>query len=128
MIPIIDYKNGGEKTIERILSRSQLDYGNVQEIVDGILTDVRKNGDKAVFEYTKKFDAVDIDKNSIVVSDEEIKYAYSQVKPELLEIIKKSAQRIKDFHQKQKRNSWFETSENGEIMGQMVRPLENVGV
>ena len=128
MIPIIDYKNGGEKTIERILSRSQLDYGNVQEIVDGILTDIRKNGDKAVFEYTKKFDAVDIDKNSIVVSDEEIKYAYSQVKPEPLEIIKKSAQRIKDFHQKQKRNSWFETSENGEIMGQMVRPLENVGV
>ena len=56
MIPVIDYNKDGGKALEKILSRSQLDYGNVQEIVDGILSDVKKNGDKAVFEYTKKFD------------------------------------------------------------------------
>jgi histidinol dehydrogenase len=129
MIPIIRYETeDGKKIVEQILSRSQLEHGNVQEIVDGILADVHKNGDKAVFNYTKQFDKIDIDASNMKVSKEEIEYAYTQVSQDLIRVIRHAAARIKDFHQKQKVNSWFEPNHNGEILGQLIRPLENVGV
>ncbi len=129
MIPVIRYNTpDGEKIVKQILSRSQIENKNVQEIVDSILANVKENGDKAIFEYTEKFDKIKITPETLKVTDEEIKYAYSQVKPELIEVIKKSAARIKAFHEKQKRNSWFEPDEKGEIMGQIIRPLEKVGV
>ncbi|MDD3569745.1 MAG: histidinol dehydrogenase [Lachnospiraceae bacterium] len=129
MIPIIRYETeDGKKIVEQILSRSQLEHGNVQEIVEEILSEVRKNGDKAVFSYTKQFDKIDIDASSIKVSKEEIDYAYTQVSEDLIRVIRNAAARIKDFHQKQKMNSWFEPNPNGEILGQLIRPLENVGV
>lgn len=129
MIPVIRYNTpDGEKIVKQILSRSQIENKNVQEIVDSILANVKENGDRAIFEYTEKFDKIKITPETLKVTDEEIKYAYSQVKPELIEVIKKSAARIKAFHEKQKRNSWFEPDEKGEIMGQIIRPLERVGV
>lgn len=129
MIPVIRYNTpDGEKIVKQILSRSQIENKNVQKIVDSILANVKENGDKAIFEYTEKFDKIKITPETLKVTDEEIKYAYSQVKPELIEVIKKSAARIKAFHEKQKRNSWFEPDEKGEIMGQIIRPLERVGV
>lgn len=129
MIPIIFYhKEGGKQRIEQILSRSQLDHGNVQEVVDEILKDVRRNGDEALFRYTKEFDKVELDALSISVSKEEMEYAYTQVDKELLGVIRRAAERIRDFHQKQKINSWLEPSPNGEMLGQLIRPLERVGV
>ena len=125
MIPVIRFDTGeGRKIVNQILSRSQLEHGNVQETVDSILLDVKKNGDKAVFGYTEKFDKIKVTAESIRVTPEEVDYAYSHVSPELLDVIRKSALRIKAFHEKQKRNSWFEPAQNGEIMG----PLEKVGV
>jgi len=129
MIKIIKYNTpDGKETVDKILSRSQLEHGNVQEIVDGILADIRKRGDEAVFEYTEKFDKVKIDASNFKVTDEEIEYAYSQVSDELISVIKKSAQRIKAFHEKQKINSWCEPAESGEMLGQLIRPLDKVGV
>ena len=129
MIPVIRFDTGeGRKIVNQILSRSQLEHGNVQETVDSILLDVKKNGDQAVFGYTEKFDKIKVTAESIRVTPEEVDYAYSHVSPELLDVIRKSALRIKAFHEKQKRNSWFEPAQNGEIMGQMIRPLEKVGV
>lgn len=129
MIPVIKYNTAkGKEAVEKIFSRSQLEHGNVQEIVNGILADVKENGDKAVFEYTKKFDKIDINEQTLKVTQKEIDYAYSQVDENLIRVIRRSAERIRKFHEKQKMNSWFETSENGEIMGQLIRPLENVGV
>ena len=110
------------------MSRSQLEYGNTQEIVNGILKDIKENGDEAVFEYTRKFDKFDANAGNIKVTKEEIDFAYTQVNCDLLKVIKKSAERIRAFHEKQKINSWFDPNPNGEIMGQLVRPLENVGV
>lgn len=118
----------GNEKIQKVLSRSQLEHGNVQEIVDGILADIRARGDKAIFEYTEKFDKVKIDESNFKVTEEEIEYAYSQVDKRLIDVIKKSAARIRAFHEKQKINSWLEPSENGEMLGQLIRPLENVGV
>ena len=118
----------GNEKIQKVLSRSQLEHGNVQEIVDGILADIRARGDKAIFEYTEKFDKVKIDESNFKVTEEEIEYAYSQVDKRLIDVIKKSAARIRAFHEKQKINSWLEPSENGEMLGQLIRPLEKGGV
>jgi len=129
MLPLIYYSTDeGNKLVEQILGRSQLEYGNVQETVDGIIAAIRKDKDKAIFEFTLKFDGVALNADTIKVTAEEIKYAYTQVDEKLLVVIRKSAERIRDFHQKQKINSWMEPSTNGEILGQLVRPLENVGV
>ena len=129
MIPFIKYKTiEGQEQVKKILSRSQLEYGNTQEIVNGILKDIKENGDEAVFEYTRKFDKFDANAGNIKVTKEEIDFAYTQVNCDLLKVIKKSAERIRAFHEKQKINSWFDPNPNGEIMGQLVRPLENVGV
>ena len=129
MIKIMEYSDAeGKKLVEALLSRSQLEYGNVQETVNDILADIRKNGDKALFEYTKRFDKADINADNLVVTKEEIKEAYAQVDKELIAVIEKSAARIADFHQKQKINSWLEPSTNGEMLGQLIRPLARVGV
>ncbi|MCI8342410.1 MAG: histidinol dehydrogenase [Firmicutes bacterium] len=129
MISFIKYETEeGQRKLDKMLSRSQLKNDDVQSVVDVILKDVKENGDKAVFEYTKKFDGVSIDAESVKVTQEEIDHAYSQIPPRLLEVIKRSASRIREFHEKQRVNSWFNPDPNGEIMGQMIRPLENVGV
>lgn len=129
MIKIIEYNDcQGKKIVNDLLSRSQLEYGNVQEIVNGILADIKENGDKALFEYTKKFDKSDINADNFVVSKQEIEEAYNLVDEDLIKVIKKSAERIAAFHQKQKINSWLEPDPNGEMLGQLIRPLNRVGV
>lgn len=128
-VPIIDYGSAeGRTRVQAILSRSQLDFGSVQDIVDEILLDVRKNRDEALFRYTKKFDGFDVNADNIRVSEEEIKKAYESVSPRFLEVIRKAAERIGAFHEKQKLNSWLEPAENGEMLGQLIRPIERVGV
>ena len=129
MIPIIYASTPeGESKIDTILKRSRLEYGNVQETVDAILTDVKKNGDKALFEYTEKFDGLKLTADTIRVTADEIKAAYAKIDPELLGVIRRSASRIRAFHEKQKRNSFIEPAFNGETLGQLIRPLERVGV
>lgn len=129
MINIIKYDdNEGKKLVEALLSRSQLEHGNVQEIVNGIIADIKVNGDKALFEYTKKFDKFDVNNDNVLVTEDEIKEAYNQVDADLVRVIKKSAERIATFHEKQKMNSWLEPSKNGEMLGQLIRPLQRVGV
>ena len=129
MINIIKYNdNEGRKLVEALLSRSQLEHGNVQEIVNGIIADIKANGDKALFEYTKKFDKYDVNKENILVTEKEIEEAYDQVDSDLVRVIKKSAERIAAFHEKQKMNSWLEPCKNGEMLGQLIRPLQKVGV
>ncbi|MBQ2752694.1 MAG: histidinol dehydrogenase [Firmicutes bacterium] len=129
MIPIIylDTPEGKEK-VDKILKRSQLEHGNVQQIVDGILADVKANGDKALFGYTEKFDRLKLSADTLKVTKEEIEEAYKSVDEDLLRVIRRSADRIRVFHEKQKRNSWIEPDYNGETLGQLIRPLERVGV
>ncbi len=129
MIKIIRYNDEeGRRLTEGLLSRSQLEHGNVQQTVNGILADIKEKGDKALFDYTKKFDRYDVNKDNILVTQDEIDEAYSQVDQELIRVIKRAANRIRAFHEKQKTNSWLEPSKNGEMLGQLIRPLEKVGV
>lgn len=129
MISIIKYGDEeGKKLVSDILSRSQLENKEVQRTVDAIIADIRENGDKALFEYTKKFDKFDVTSENILVKENEIEEAYSLVDKELTGVIKRSAERITSFHEKQKVNSWLEPARNGEMLGQLIRPLERVGV
>ncbi len=131
MISLIKYSDKSQEAKEKlefILNRNQLDYGNVQSVVDEIIADIRKNKNQALFKYTEQFDKIKLDENTVKVTKEEIEEAYTLVDKKLIDVIKKSASRIKDFHEKQKINSWLEPNTNGEMLGQLIRPLEYVGV
>ena len=111
-----------------LLKRSPSSYGEYEQTVASIVNDVRNNGDAALFSYTKKFDGVDITADTIKVGQEEIDEAYASVDPELLDVIRKALKNIRAFHEKQKRNSWFDAKEDGTILGQKITPLKRVGV
>ncbi len=116
-----------DNILESLLKRSPSQYTEYENTVNEIIANVRENGDKAIFEYTKKFDKADINASNIIVTEEEIDEAYTLVSDELIDVIKKSLVNVKAYHEKQRQNSWF-TSEEGIILGQKVTPLDKVGV
>ncbi|WNB92808.1 histidinol dehydrogenase [Bacillus sp. NEB1478] len=91
-----------------------------------ILQTVKNEGDKALFDYTKQFDGVSLE--SLEVTKEEIDEALSSLDQELVNIIIEAAANIREYHEKQKRQSWFFTREDGTLLGQKLTPLDSVGV
>ncbi len=120
-------KESKQNLLQDLLKRSPNSYGQYEEAVAEILTDVKEQGDKAVFSYTEKFDKVKLTEDSLLVTPPEIEEAYSKVGPKLLDIMKKAKDNIVSFHEKQKQRSWFDTGD-GTILGQKVTPLNRVGV
>ena len=111
-----------------LLNRNPGSYTEYENIVNDIIDNVRKNGDKAVFEYTLKFDKSELNASNIRVTEDEIKEAHKELDPNFVEVMKKSAENIRVFHEKQKRNSWIDTREDGSILGQRILPIEISGV
>ncbi len=111
-----------------LLGRNPGSYTEYEETVNEIISNVRKNGDKALFEYTLKFDKFEINPGNIKVTAEEIKEAYNELSDDFIEVMKKSAENIRVFHEKQKRLSWIDTKEDGSILGQRILPIEISGV
>lgn len=114
--------------LENLLKRSPNSYGQYEQTVNEIISNVREKGDEALFDYTSRFDKCVITKDSIQVTAEEIKEAYEKIDPALVEVMKKSAANITKFHQKQLHNSWIAPEENGTILGQKITPIEISGV
>lgn len=114
--------------LENLLKRSPNSYGEFESRVNDIIQNVREKRDETIFEYTLKFDGATIDQDNICVTEEEIKEAYEQVDPKLLDVIRKALVNIRDYHAKQKQYSWFDSDESGIILGQKVTPLKTVGV
>lgn len=114
--------------LENLLKRSPNSYGEFESRVNDIIQNVREKRDEAIFEYTLKFDGATIDQDNIRVTEEEIKEAYEQVDPKLLDVIRKALVNIRDYHAKQKQYSWFDSDESGIILGQKVTLLKTVGV
>ncbi len=114
--------------MENLLKRSPNSYGEFESRVNDIIQNVREKRDEAIFEYTLKFDGATINQDNIRVTEEEIKEAYEQVDPKLLDVIRKALVNIRDYHAKQKQYSWFDSDESGIILGQKVTPLKTVGV
>lgn len=114
--------------LENLLKRSPNQYGSYEAAVREILAKIQEEGDGALFAYTKKFDRAEITEQNVRVTDEEIREAYETVDPALVDVIRKSLVNIRSYHEKQKQNSWFTSSEDGTMLGQKVTPLEKVGV
>ena len=114
--------------LEDLLKRSPNSYGQYESTVNDILANVRENKDAAVFSYTKQFDKADINSNNILVTEEEIAEAYEKVDPSLIEVIRRAIVNIRTYHEKQKQYSWFDSTEDGTILGQKITPIEKVGL
>ena len=126
---IIKLTNESKKNIlENLLKRSPNNYGKFEAAVNDILADIKENGDKALFEYTKKFDKADINESNVIVTPAEIEKAYTQVDAKLIDVIRKAIVNIRSYHEKQKQYSWFDSKPDGTILGQKITPLARVGV
>lgn len=112
----------------KLQKRSAGDYGQYEETVKKILSDIREKGDAALFSYTEKFDHAKISGENVKVTEAEVEEAYKDVSPELLSVIREAISNIRAFHEKQKQSSWFTTEENGIFLGQKVTPIESAGV
>ena len=121
-------KESTRDILGNLLKRSPNNYGKFESAVAEILAKVKSEGDEALFAYTKQFDKVAINKDTIRVTEEEIKEAYDTIDPALLDVIRKALVNIRTYHEKQIQNSWFTSTTNGTMLGQKVTPLNRVGV
>ena len=121
-------KESTRDILGNLLKRSPNNYGKFESAVAEILAKVKSEGDEALFAYTKQFDKVEINKDTIRVTEEEIKEAYDTIDPALLDVIRKALVNIRTYHEKQIQNSWFTSTANGTMLGQKVTPLNRVGV
>lgn len=111
-----------------LLKRSPNNYDLYADTVNEIVNTVRAEGDKAVFDYTLRFDKTEITKDTLQVTQAEIDEAYTLVSDDLVEIMKRAAENIREYHMKQKQYSWFDSKPDGTMLGQKVTPLSKVGV
>ena len=109
-----------------ILSRGDLDYKDINIIVKEIVEDVKQNGDSAVLKYTQKFDGANLE--SMEVTKEEMDRAWERAPQSLKEALMEAGNNIKKFHEKQKRNSFIDNELKGRMVGQLVNPIEKVGI
>ena len=121
-------KETTENILENMLKRSPTQYGTYEASVQEIIENVKTRKDAAVFEYTEKFDHAVLDASTVEVTQEEIDEAYNIVDPELIGVIRRSMKNIREFHEKQKQNSWFKSTPQGTMLGQKVTPMETCGV
>ena len=114
--------------LDSLLKRSPNNYSEYEDVVAEIVNNVKQKGDQAVFEYTKKFDQWDISADAIRVTEDEIDEAFKVIEKEFVEVLKRAASNIEDFHRKQLRNSWIDTKPDGSILGQRIMPIAVSGV
>ena len=114
--------------LEDLLKRSPNQYTEYENRVATILQTVKSEKDKAIFDYTKQFDGIEISKDTIRVTEAEIREAYEKVDASFIEIIRKAKENIQTYHEKQRQYSWFDSKPDGTMLGQKVTALQRVGV
>ncbi len=114
--------------LENLLKRSTNDYSEYEKVVTDIITAVKERREEAIFEYSLKFDHCVMTKENFRVTKEEIASAYQELDAHFIQVMKDSATNIRAYHEKQKRNSWFDAKEDGTILGQKITPMHKVGV
>ena len=117
-----------QNLLENLLKRSTNDYGEYEKVVAEIIEQVKSRKEEAIFEYSRKFDKCELTKETFEVTRAEIEEAYTQIDAHFIEVMKASAANIRAYHEKQKRNSWFDAKEDGTILGQKITPMHSVGV
>ena len=121
-------KESRQNLLDSLLKRSPGNYGQYQDTVQEIVDRVKTEGDQALFELTRKFDWEGIDASNVKVTEAEVQEAYDTIDPQLVETIRKSLKNIREYHEKQKQYSWFDTTPEGTMLGQKVTPLASAGV
>ncbi len=126
---IVSLSNETKQSIlDDLLKRSPNNYTEYEDTVNAIIENVKAKGNQALFDYTLQFDKFELNAENIKVTREEIEEAYNQLDAELIEVIKKSAENIRTFHMKQLRNSWFDSKEDGTILGMKITAIDKAGV
>ena len=143
---IVNVKEAGIQAVEKMLTKAAFDQVELNprireinkqlfgrdmtaaEIVDMIVNDVRKDGDKAVIKYTKLIDRTEFTPDEILVTEAEYEAAYKEADMAVVESLKKAAANVRQYHQEQKPNSWMTYRDHGSILGQSVIPLDRVGI
>ena len=110
--------------LSSLLKRSPNQYTAYEDTVAEIVENVRRKKDEALLAYTEKFDHITLTPQTMQVTEEEIEEAYRQADPKLIAVIRKALVNIRSYHEKQKRNSWFDSQENGILLGQKISPLK----
>ena len=121
---IVELTGESKKNIlNDLLKRSPNNYSEYESTVNEILEDVRKNGDSALFAYTQKFDHFALNAENIRVDRKETEEAYGKLDSGLVEVMLHSAENIREFHRKQLRSGWFDTREDGSLLGVKMTPI-----
>jgi len=116
----------GECLTEALLERSGGIDATIEATAADIIADVRARGDEALFDYTSRFDGVDLE--SLRVGPAELAAAYEQVDDKLVAALRSTAARIRDFHERHLQKSWTETPREGVLLGQQLSPIRRVGI
>lgn len=120
--------NADSLELDAFLSRNKSDLQSFASSVENIAEQIKKRGDQAIFDLTKKFDGAVINQENFLVTADEIDEAYEMVDDDYLFALSKAIDNVSAFHKRQLKNSWMEPDENGNILGQIYRPLERVGI
>jgi histidinol dehydrogenase len=129
MIQLLRFTDPGfETALRAIVERGENPPAGVEETVRAILADVRERGDAALFGYTARFDRLELTAATVEVTAAEIDAALAAVDQENLAALRLAAKRIASYHAKQKTETWLSTEEEDVLLGQMVRPLDRVGI
>ncbi len=128
MIKVVRSKSKrGTSFVRALVNRRSSIPKKVERAVLRILEDVKKRGDEALVEYTRRFDCKSLSVDSLKVRDEEVETAYEKVDAGLLEAIRKAVKNVREFHEAQLGSSWFVVRE-GAVLGQVLVPVDKVGV
>ncbi|WP_434640580.1 histidinol dehydrogenase [Thermoanaerobacterium thermosaccharolyticum] len=128
MIKIYDFSNSIDNTvIKNLTNRSKLENKDVESTVSEIIYNVKMHGDRALFDYTLKYDGVEIDDKNIMVEKREIDDAYSKVDKEFISALRNAIKNITEYHENQRQKTWLDFK-GGIVYGQKIRPLEKVGI
>lgn len=129
MIRVLNYpSNKAEAFLKRIFFRIEEFPQKLERAIRQIGLEVRRRGDKALIEYTQRFDGVSLRPEEFLVESKEIERAYEEIDQALLEAIRVAVERVKAFHQRQIPLSWFESGDEGTLLGQLIRPVESAGL
>lgn len=129
MIPLLKFSDSDfVERFRRIEQRAAEVPAGIEETVSAIISDVRKRGDAAVFELTARFDNLELTAATVEVSRAEMRAATAAIPDQSRAALELAAQRIARYHEKQKQQTWLSTEEADVLLGQMVTPLERVGI
>jgi histidinol dehydrogenase len=120
--------NTAHDDLDAFIQATQADLEQIADLVAGIGREVAARGNQALFEYSRRFDGAELTEANFMVSAVEMDRAYTLVDEDFLRALRAAIDRIRAFHLRQLRNSWMEPDAQGNILGQIIRPVERAGI